>query len=300
MEIWVNSATKTEDYAWRTIAGCSPTNSSVSTTKGFDQWKFEDGVPWYGLVFQEGIATLYFGNLETGREDTRGRPIFVHAVMQATEDNECRKLRESLASLLVREKELLPRWAEYLQGVFDDDEVEAFPVAELPEPADMTIDSVGRFAYPREDVVGRKSVARVILFDGCTQPFAVGVTGRSGAGIFERVCRSDPKWQVAFFSGMCTSKMQLQPKKAAGSDFPQSPFPFNRTGAKIAAVAAVAMIAWAILPGGSKKGLEPSEKIGEESQKTQLSTNLSQKAVKSCETNSAACLSNSVMTGKSK
>ena len=94
-------------------------------------------------------------------------------------------------------------------------------------------------------------------------------------------------------------KAELVPKVVC-SDFPQSPFPFNRTGAKIAAVAAVAMIVWAILPGGSEKGSKPSQKIAEESQKTQSCTNWPPRAVKSCETNSADCLGDSVMTGKNK
>ena len=40
-------------------------------------------------------------------------------------------------------------------------------------------------------------------------PLAVGTTGRSGKGIFERVCDSQAKWQVAFFSSTCAKQTEL-------------------------------------------------------------------------------------------
>lgn len=249
MEIWVNSATKTEEYTWRTIAGCSPSQPPVHVTSGFDQWKFEDGVPWYGLVFQDGMATLYLGNLETGREeDPRGRPIFVHAVIQTTSSTECRELRESMASLLAREKELLPRWADYLLKVFDGGDGSCRPVAVIPSgPMEFTLAPIGRFAYPCEDAIERKSIANVILSDKFDQPFVVGVTGRSGAGIFDRVCNSDPKWHVAFFSRMCTVKTQLQPKEILDSDFTPALPRQTRRGWKKLAVVVVGLLLVVVL-----------------------------------------------------
>ena len=298
MEVWVNSATKAEDYTWRTVAGSGPSLPPVQVTSGFEQWKFEDGVPWYGLVFQDETAALYFGNLKTDREDTRGRPIFVHAVIRTASNTECLELRESMASLLVREKESLAQWLDYLLRVFDGNEALSLPGSDASASVAEATEPIGRFAYPREDVCGRESVARAILSVGCDQSFVVGVTGRSGTGIFERVCNSDPKWQVAFFSGMCTVKTQLQPKRVASSDFHQSPFQFNRTGVKIAGAVIVAIILCAIVRSCSKKESVSSEKSAAELQNIQSCTNLPPKAAISCATKLPALSDNLVVTNR--
>lgn len=150
------------------------------------------------------------------------------------------------------------------------------------------------WVYPRQDIATRRIFAqKVRLAVTGPRPFLVALTDRTPSEALSEL-RSFTGPSVVFSSRIASAQ------KVASSDFPQSPFPFNRTGAKIAAVAAVAMIVWAILPGGSEKGSEPSQKIAEESQKTQSCTNLPPKAVKSCETNSADCLGDSVMTGKNK
>ena len=298
MEVWVNSATRDKDYYWCSLADVGPVDPPLEISAGYDLWKFEDCIPWFGLVSRDGVSTLYFGNLLTDREDMRTRPIFVHAVIRATRDDECRELFSAAAELLKNEKEHLPKWTAYFLGIFDGNATMSRPTVPVQKQSSLPL-SIGRFAYAREDSVARVRIAQALRESCIESPIVVGTTGRSGKGIFERVCDSGKEWQVAFFSGMCMDKAELVPKVVC-SDFPQSPFPFNRTGAKIAAVAAVAMIVWAILPGGSEKGSEPSQKIAEESQKTQSCTNLPPKAVKSCETNSADCLGDSVMTGKNK
>ena len=73
MKTWVNSRTKTEDYTWRTDAKCGLTAPPTSIDDGYEKWKFEDCVPWFGLVAFQNDATLYFGNLITNKEDSRGR-----------------------------------------------------------------------------------------------------------------------------------------------------------------------------------------------------------------------------------
>ena len=298
MEVWVNSATRDKDYYWCSLADVGPVDPPLEISAGYDLWKFEDCIPWFGLVSRDGVSTLYFGNLLTDREDMRTRPIFVHAVIRATRDDECRELFSAAAELLKNEKEHLPKWTAYFLGIFDGNATMSRPTVPVQKQSSLPV-SIGRLAYAREDSGARVRIAQALRESCIESPIVVGTTGRSGKGIFERVCDSGKEWQVAFFSGMCMDKAELVPKVVC-PDFPQSPFPFNRTGAKIAAVAAVAMIVWAILPGGSEKGSEPSQKIAEESQKTQSCTNLPPKAVKSCETNSADCLGDSVMTGKNK
>ena len=148
----------------------------------------------------------------------------------------------------------------------------------------------GRWEFPRGDKASRlKASEQLSATVANGSPFAIVMASRSASKMI--VGLNLTGMPIRIFS----EQTQV---KAECSDFPRSPFPFNRTGAKIAAVAAVAMIVWAILPGDSEEESKPSQKIAEESQKTQSCTNLSQKAAKSCETNSAACLSDSVMTGK--
>lgn len=150
------------------------------------------------------------------------------------------------------------------------------------------------WVYPRQDLAARRTFAqKVRAAVAGPRPFLVALTDRTPSEALSEL-RSFSGPSVVFSSRIASAQ------KVASSDFHQSSFPFNRTGAKIAAVVAVAMIIWAIVPSCSKKESMPSQKIAEESQETQSCTNLPPKAVKSCETNSAACLSDSVMTGKSK
>ena len=150
------------------------------------------------------------------------------------------------------------------------------------------------WVYPRQDLAARRTFAqKVRAAVAGPRPFLVALTDRTPSEALSEL-RSFSGPSVVFSSRIASAQ------KVASSDFHQSSFPFNRTGAKIAAVVAVAMIIWAIVPSRSKKESMPSQKIAEESQKAQSCTNLPPKAVKSCETNLAACLSDSAMTGKSK
>lgn len=244
MDIWVNSRTRTEDYTWRTCAGCGAAVPPAYISDGYDQWKFEDCVPWFGLVSRDGTSTLFFGNLPTEREDSRSRPIFVHAALHATDDADRCELLAIVSSLLVQEKDLLSRWTEYLLSVFDGGE--ALPRPACPEfPAEASpAESIGRFVFPREDLAARKSVSEGLRNVGLECPLAVGVTGRSGKGIFERVCNSDAKWQAAFFSGMSTVQSELEPKKVEPrTDFPLAPAPRLRMKRRLAVMGLIGVSA---------------------------------------------------------
>lgn len=211
MKVWVNSRTKTEDYSWRTCAKSNLAISSSSVDDGYEQWKFEDCIPWYGLVAFQSGATLYFGNLITSREDSRGRPIFVHAALQAENSKDVLDLVGFVASLLVREGELLPKWTAFFSEVFDNGVVGTFPDTSHLIRTESSQESIGRFVYPREDALARDSIAkRLCAGVNLSVPLAVGTTGRSGKGIFERVCRSGNMWQTAFFSSSCSMKAELQ------------------------------------------------------------------------------------------
>ena len=211
MKVWVNSRTKTEDYTWRTDGKCSLSTPLSSVDDGYEKWKFEDCVPWFGLVAFQNDATLYFGNLITNREDSRGRPIFIHAALQAENSKDVLDLVGFVASLLVREEELLPKWTAFFSEVFDKGIVGAFPESSHSSPTASLQDSIGRFVYPREDALSRDSIARRLESSvNLATPLAVGTTGRGGKGIFERVCRSEKTWQTAFFSSTCSAKAELQ------------------------------------------------------------------------------------------
>ncbi len=210
METWVNSRSKTEDYIWRTCAKCSLQFPPTFITNGYDQWKFEDCVPWFGLVAEHDSAVLFFGNLMANKEDSRGRPIFVHAALQASSSQELRELYGITASLLVNEKELLPKWTAYFLKVFSEGIAEVFPSASQSFQISTTQESLGHFVYPREDLVSRERIARILVSSvDVKTPLAVGTTGRSGKGIFERVCNSQAKWQVAIFSSTCAKQTEL-------------------------------------------------------------------------------------------
>ena len=210
MEIWVQSRTKAEDYTWRTCAKCSQFTPPSSITEGYDQWKFEDGVPWFGLVSSQGVATLFFGNLMANREDSRNRPIFVHAALQAKSDDDVRELHGIVASLLIGEKKLLPKWTAYFLAVFDGGDAGPFPFTTQCSGTSYNQESIGRFVCPREDFAERERISRILCSsEKLNDSLVVGTTGRSGKGIFERVCNSQSKWQVAFFSSSCSSKTEL-------------------------------------------------------------------------------------------
>ena len=211
MIVWVNSRTKTEDYSWRTCAKSSLAFPPSSIDDGHEKWKFEDCIPWFGLVAFQSDATLYFGNLITNREDSRGRPIFVHAALQAENSKDVLELVGFVSSLLVREGELLPKWTAFFSEVFDNGVVGAFPDTSHSIPTESSQGSIGRFVYPRADALERDSIAKRLCSGvNLSVPLAVGTTGRSGKGIFERVCRSGNMWQTAFFSSSCSMKTELQ------------------------------------------------------------------------------------------
>lgn len=268
MEIWVSSRTKTEDYTWRTSAGHGPTVPPPSVADAYDKWKFEDGIPWFGLVFRQDSATLSFGNLEANREDSRGRPIVVHAVLQAGNETEVRDLLDIVSALLVRERELLPQWAAYLLGIFDDGEDRPFPAHSRFLGTTPTREPIGRFVYPREDALARESIAgRLGSGVDATTPLAVGTTGRSGKGIFERVCNSGGKWQAAFFSSTCEAKSELpvavetRPEGAGKNSFSfdrkggPKKFPFGRGAGTVACLVLLALVfvyAGVVSPGRGK------------------------------------------------
>lgn len=220
MEVWVNSATRGKDYYWCSLADVGPADPLLEIFAGYDLWKFEDCIPWFGLVSRDGVSTLYFGNLMTDREDMRTRPIFVHAVIRATCDDERRELFSAAAELLENEKEYLPRWTAYFLGIFDGNATASRPAVPVRKQSSLPL-SIGRFAYAREDSVDRARIAQALRESSIESPIVVGTTGRSGKGIFERVCDSGEEWQVAFFSGMCTDKAELVPK-IVRPDFPKA------------------------------------------------------------------------------
>jgi len=253
MDIWVSSRTKSEDYTWRTCAGCDGPTPPTSVSDGFDQWKFEDCVPWYGLVSQGDTSILYFGNLKTDREDSRMRPIFVHAALVATGDTERRELQRIVASLLVRESDLLPQWSAYLLCGFDGGDVKPRPFLPQSAATASIAGTLGRFAYPREDNAARELVAASLSTVDLVCPLAVGTTGRSAKGIFERVCNSESRWQAAFFSQMCATKSELEPKEPL-SDFPDAPSENPSTRVKlVVGVVAALVICLLILVGPCRK-----------------------------------------------
>ena len=211
MKVLVNSRTKTEDYSWRTCAESGILSSMSSIDDGYEKWKFEDCVPWFGLVAFQDEATLFFGNLVTDREDSRGRPIFVHAALKAENCKDVFDLVGFVSSLLVREKELLPKWTAFFSEVFDKGVFGVFPDNAHLSCTESSQETIGHFVYPREDALERDSIAkRLCAGVDLSVPLAVGTTGRSGKGIFERVCRSDAAWQTAFFSSACSKKTMLQ------------------------------------------------------------------------------------------
>ena len=211
MIVWVNSRTKTEDYSWRTCAESGILSSMSSIDDGYEKWKFEDCVPWFGLVAFQDEATLFFGNLVTDREDSRGRPIFVHAALKAENSKDVFDLVSFVSSLLVREKELLPKWTAFFSEAFDKGVLGAYPDISRLSRKESSQETIGRFVYPREDPSARDSIAKRLCSGvNLSVPLAVGTTGRSGKGIFERVCRSRAAWQTAFFSSACSMKTMLQ------------------------------------------------------------------------------------------
>ena len=211
MKTWVNSRTKTEDYTWRTGAKCGLKDPPASIDDGYEKWKFEDCIPWFGLVVSQNEATLYFGNLTTSREDSLGRPIFVHAALQAENPKDVLDLVGFASSLLVREGQLLPKWTAFFSEVFDKGVVGTYPDTSRLIRTESSQESIGHFVYPREDALARDSIAKRLCSGvNLSVPLAVGTTGRSGKGIFERVCCTENTWQTAFFSSSCTMKAELQ------------------------------------------------------------------------------------------
>lgn len=240
MEVWVNSATRDKDYYWCSLADGGPADPPSEIAAGYDLWKFEDCIPWFGLVSHDGVSTLYFGNLLTDREDIRMRPIFVHAVIRATDNDERGELCSLVAELLMNEKELLRKWADYLLGIFDGKVAASMPMTSRRKETSLNI-SVGRFAYPREDSAARVKIAQALLESSIQGPLVVGTTGRSGNGIFERICNSGNEWQIAIFSGMCTDEAELVPKTGC-ADFPKPPLAASRTGEMVMVVVGVMMV----------------------------------------------------------
>ena len=246
MKTWVNSRTKTEDYTWRTDAKCGLKDPPASIDDGYEKWKFEDCIPWFGLVASQNEATLYFGNLITSREDSRGRPIFVHAALQAENSKDVLDLVGFVSSLLVHEEELLPKWTAFFSEVFDNGIVGTFPDTSRTIRLASSQDSIGRFVYPRTEAVSRNSIAqRLSSGVNLAVPIAVGTTGRSGKGIFERVCCSGNAWQTAFFSSSCTMKAELQ---VAMSSTREARVNTRVVAAAIGGAAILAIIAAAIGP----------------------------------------------------
>lgn len=271
MDIWVKSRTKMEDYTWRSLADCAISIPPPSIEFGYEQWKFEDCVPWFGVVFTKGKATLFFGNLTTQRNDSRGRPIFVHAALQSENDTEIRDIRGIVSSLLVQEKDLIPEWTAFFLNIFDGKPSGAFPVFPHATVACPVMSSIGHFEYPREDFASRQYIAEWLCSDRDSQSFlAVGTTGRSGKGIFERVCKSQGKWQAAFFSSTCSSKSELvavpDPLEKEG---PKKNFFDGRIGGLLLAAIMAVVCIWAVRelckPGGSQSNPPPGfSSLGED------------------------------------
>ena len=241
-------------------------------------------------------------SVSTSRQDFRHRPIRTMAFLYATTNEETELLVAFFSECLRNED---------VETIYNPESPVARAVESLYQNKNqnefvkhcLSLHTVkggkanlfGLRSIPRDDTNSRNELAESLatLVDGGS-PFLVALTDRTPSDVLASLGTRFDRGVVRIFSKEVIREdaimKRTSPARDGASDFPRSPFPFNRTGAKIAAVAAVAMIVWAILPGGSEKGSKQSQKIAEESQKTQSCTNLPPKAVKSCETNSAACL----------
>ena len=210
MKAWICSRTKNEDYIWRSDDGYDSSALPTALQDGFDKWNFEDNVPWYGFVSKDHSTTLYFGNLPTNRLDSRGRRIFIHAVLRGDGHDDARMLCDWMSELLVDESAAISRWAGAFLETFDGKQMQGFSLAEAVPVSGVSDPDIGRYVYPKSDAASRAKIAdQVRSTMEIGNAVAVGVTGRSGKGIFERVCCSNKEWQVAFFSSGCTMKTEL-------------------------------------------------------------------------------------------
>ena len=251
-------------------------------------------------------------SVSTSRQDFSHRPIRTMAFLRATTKEETELLmaffseclRNEDADTIYNSESPAARAVESLYQNKNQNEFVKYCLS-LHTVRGGKANLFGLRAIPRGDANSRNELAESLaaLVDGGS-PFLVALTDRMPSDVLASLGTRFDRRVVRIFSKEVihedTIMMSAPRAKEGRSDFHQSSFPFNRTGAKIAAAAAVAMVIWAIVPSCSKKESMPSQKIAEESQETQSCTNLPPKAVKSCETNSAACLSDSAMTGKSK
>lgn len=251
-------------------------------------------------------------SVSTSRQDFRHRPIRTMAFLCATTNEETELLlaffseclRNGDENTIYNSESPVARAVESLYQNKNPNEFVKY-CRSLHTVTGGKANLSGQRAIPRSDANSRNGVAEslsTLVDDG--SPFLVVLTDRMPDDVLASLGTMFDRRVVRIFSNEVIHEdaiMMSAPRAKEGRpDFHQAPFPFNRTGAKIAAAAAVAMVIWAIVPSCSKKESMPSQKIAEESQETQSCTNLPPKAVKSCETNSAACLSDSAMTGKSK
>lgn len=257
-------------------------------------------------------GTLLGVSVSTSRQDFRHRPIRTMAFLCAATKEETELLAAFFSECLRNKDEdtiynadsPAARAVESLYQNKNPDEFAKY-CRSLHSVKGGKANLSGQRVIPRNDANSRNGVAEslsTLVDDG--SPFLVVLTDRMPDDVLASLGTMFDRRVVRIFSNEVIHEdaiMMSAPRAKEGrSDFHQSSFPFNRTGAKIAAAAAVAMVIWAIVPSCSKKESMPSQKIAEESQETQSCTNLPPKAVKSCETNSAACLSDSAMTGKNK
>ena len=157
----------------------------------------------------------------------------------------------------------------------------------------------GQRAIPRSDANTRNGLAESLLsLVDDDSPFLVVLTDRLPSDVIASFGTRFGRRVVRIFSKEVihedTIMMSSPRAKEVRSDFRQTPFLLNRTGMRIAAVVAVAMTILAIAKSCSKEEPMPLKKSATESQEIKSSKNLRQGVVKSCMTNSAACLSNSV------
>ena len=250
-------------------------------------------------------------SVSTSRQDFRHRPIRTMAFLCATTNEETELLlaffseclRNGDENTIYNSESPVARAVESLYQNKNPNEFVKY-CRSLHTVTGGKANLSGQRAIPRSDANSRNGVAEslaTLVDDG--SPFLVVLTDRMPGDVLASLGTRFDRRVVRIFSKEVIHEdaiMMSAPRaKEVRSDFHHAPFPFNRMGAKIAASAAIVLSIWTIVQSCAKPS-EPLKKNAAESQKAQSCTNLPPKAVKSCETNSAACLSDSAMTGKSK
>lgn len=139
------------------------------------------------------------------------------------------------------------------------------------------------WVYPRQDLVARRMFAQKVRSAvACPRPFLVALTDRTP---------SEALSELRSFSGQ---SVVFSARIASAQKVARAPFPFNRTGAMIAAGAAIVLSVWAIVP--SRTNGPTTSAV--ESEDHHLYTNSLLDVEESCGTNSADFSSDLVLTNR--